>query len=355
MEVNKLRSGGFTFCGIDISKFGLEYAPENKDTYVWNTNGFDIEEQSFAGHDGGYFYGSTLKPKIITIRCFYEQKHINSGLMSRINSFFRIGKTGKLVFEHRPWVYYMATVTNINYDTMYSYLNGLVIIQMKVYNPFALTDYTCISEDYRKQMYRNSAFLNTDPTTEREITLLGGTSEYSGILLYNAGTERADVTIDVGGKIGDHLLIQNLTNGTECKFIKLEQGGSSNFVRLDGQTGNCYWVNNHVPAFLVHDHGFITLDPAYPIERDIEIEVSGSSVVVNRDLTEDIIGKYIMIDGTPYKITAYIDENTFTIDGSIDELTDNKANIITMNEIKITTLGDNEDVYIALNFKSTFS
>ena len=28
-------AGGFTFCGVDCEKLGLEYTPENKETYVY--------------------------------------------------------------------------------------------------------------------------------------------------------------------------------------------------------------------------------------------------------------------------------------------------------------------------------
>ena len=129
--------GGFSFCGIDIADLGIEYAPENKDTYVYRPSKSNVYEETFDGHDGGYFFGSSKQPKEFVLRCYYEDKHIARGLMARIYDLFRVGQSGKLIFSQRPWCYYYATVTDFDDSTMYNYMNGLFVITMKAYYPFA--------------------------------------------------------------------------------------------------------------------------------------------------------------------------------------------------------------------------
>ena len=103
--------GGFSFCGTDIAELGLEYVPDNANTYVWAGSTYKVHEQAFDGHDGGYFYGTTTAAKPFTLRCIYQETHINEGILTKVESFFRKGKSGRLVFKNRPWVYYVATVT----------------------------------------------------------------------------------------------------------------------------------------------------------------------------------------------------------------------------------------------------
>lgn len=58
--------GGFSFCGTDIADLGLEYVPETANTYVFAGSDYKIHEQVFDGHHGGYYYGSTVSPKVFT-------------------------------------------------------------------------------------------------------------------------------------------------------------------------------------------------------------------------------------------------------------------------------------------------
>lgn len=56
-------AGGFSFCGVDIAKYGLYYAPEDENTYVYGSGEYATHDETFDGHDGGYWYGTTLQPK----------------------------------------------------------------------------------------------------------------------------------------------------------------------------------------------------------------------------------------------------------------------------------------------------
>jgi hypothetical protein len=87
--------GGFTFCGTDIHTLGLEYAPDNAHTYVYSKSPAKVHELDYDAHDGGYFYGTSTAPKVFSLRCYFEEKHINEGVLTRIEQFFTPGRTGK--------------------------------------------------------------------------------------------------------------------------------------------------------------------------------------------------------------------------------------------------------------------
>ncbi len=140
-------TGGFTFDGIDIADLGLEYVPDNQNTYVYKPSQWNMNEESFDGHDGGYFYGTTVKPKDFTLRCIYEDSHVNSGGMTRLFHAFKRGRTGRLIFAKRPWCWYVTTVVSVDISQMTNYMNGVVTINMRAYYPFARTDKTYITDE----------------------------------------------------------------------------------------------------------------------------------------------------------------------------------------------------------------
>ena len=149
----------FTFNGVSCEDLGLTYVPEKQDMYVWNPTKHTIHEQRFDGHPGGYFYGSTPNWKDFVVRCFYEpfmstwdeetdsvkydtnlDTYIMNGLFYKVTNTFPIGKTGKLVFSNRNWIYYNATVVNIDLSRIHGEDTGMITITFRAYYPFGLSD-----------------------------------------------------------------------------------------------------------------------------------------------------------------------------------------------------------------------
>lgn len=123
------------FDGVDIEDIGLEYAPDNRNTQVYNPADWAVHEQSFDGYNGGYFFGTTVKPKTFTLRCFYEDSHVSDGIMTKVWRTFKRGRTGRLVFKNRPWLWYNATVVDVDATNMLNYKNGIVTITLRAYYP----------------------------------------------------------------------------------------------------------------------------------------------------------------------------------------------------------------------------
>lgn len=297
--------GGFSFKGMDIASLSLHYVPEREDTYVYRPTETSVHEEIFDGHDGGYFYGVTKQPKEFNLRCYFESKHINKGVMEKIRWLFKKGTSGQLVFETRPWCYYYATVIELDDKEIFNYENGIIKVTMKAYYPFARSDLmiyepnwlnyydviesTAFLESYDMMPVTNLLQLNEGPTAYLPVPATGLSFE-----LYNPGTEYADVGIEIAGEAPEGITIKNLTTNEECKFVALtdaETTDQNRFVYLDGINGKCVLqtinpnTGNVISSslnYLYHDHGFIRLAPDYPAKRVyISRQPSGANYTIN--------------------------------------------------------------------------
>lgn len=338
--------GGFTFCGVDIADLGLEYAPDNMNMYVFRSGEFKINEQTFDGHHGGYFYGSTVSPKTFTLRCYFEAQHINMGIMARINKLFCRGRSGRLVFAKRPWVWYMATVTNTVSAQFTNYENGVIDIQMKAYYPFGRYDHLSLQpgDEADAVLLGNSALLPESITPSAYAIADGAEMTATAtLLLYNGGTERAPVAIEIAGDVGEGVLIANATTNQTCRFVAMTKALTSDtgkYVISDGMNGKTVITNGSTGelAFLYHDYGFIELEPAFPILRDLSVSYTADSASVECDSDAFIgqTGKHLYLDGQWRKIVAVYDSRHASVLPAPSSTGNSKTPIVTMNEIVIT-------------------
>ena len=346
--------GGFTFCGVDIEDIGLNYAPENKDTYVYSPGVENVHEETFEGHNGGYVYGAYKEPKEFILRCYYEDEHVSHGVMAKAHSLFKVGKSGLLVFKRRPWCYYYATVTNINHDEMYNYQNGLIVITMKAYYPYArgveingrmlCNLYT---DPYHDEIMANTALLDKEDQVPNTSFTSPPVSP-NELILYNPGTERAKVSIVIAGQAGDGVTIYNKTTDQMCRYVAFETSGAE-YIYTDGFSGKTVLNNGSTRelAFLYHDYGFIELEPAYPIMRHIYATYENDTVITTNFLYDDLedyrkewyVGKYIFLGTDWYKIQECTDKHTLTIyprNGVYPTSGKCTTSIVLMNELIVT-------------------
>lgn len=312
--------GGFSFCGVDIENLGLTYVPEMSETYA-PFAGADISVSALneGTMDGGYFYGTTLKPKEFTLRCIFENDDIRNGNLMRIENIFARGKTGRLVFKNHDWIWYTATVTQaVNTDKLTNYMNGFVTIRLTAYYPYGRSDYLYLPEDMDpesklyKDMLFNSAILKQEdmpippassPNTENNAT----------IYVYNPGTETAKCAIQMKhNALKEGVTIENLTTGQKCEVAGLTN--RSKTIVVDGMNGKTvvYESGSVEPAlgFIYHRGGFIDLVPAGNIIRDVEIRKTGANtyeITNSGSIEEDgytyYIGKWIICEGNCMQIT----------------------------------------------------
>ena len=360
--------GGFSFCGVDIADIGLEYAPENKDTYVYKPGEANIHEELFDGHHGGYIYGATRQPKEFILRCFYEDTDISKGIMAKAYNLFKIGKSGKLIFKRRPWCYYYATVTSVDSTDMHSYLNGLFVVTMKAYYPFARgyevnghLMYNTKTDPYHDEVMANTALLDRAEIVPKTMFDLPD----ERVILYNPGTEPADVGIVIAGRAGDGITITNLTNGQSCRYVGFDTAQNEE-ICTDGISGKTikrtYSETSEQKnlAFLYHDYGFIQLEPAFPILRDLIVSYTNNTVTSTNILYHDeeekewYKGKYIALNNTWHKIVECSNKHTLTLldsAGTGSEIT----SVVMMNEIEIKQSDGSEITKISFIYKPTFA
>lgn len=362
----------FSFCGVDVEDIGLEYAPDIKDTYVYAPAITDIHEETFEGHNGGYFYGANKQPKEFTLRCFFEEKHISRGLMAKVFDLFRVGNQGQLIFRQRPWCYYYATVTaNPDLSEVSNYLNGVITIKMKAYYPYArgievngrlLSNLR--TDPHHKDVMQNTALLDRDymvPNTQLTTPITQQTS----VLLYNPGTERAKVDIVISGSAGDGVTIANNTTRQSCRYVAFNTNNNE-YIYTDGISGKTIINDDGIErmAFLYHDYGFIELEPAFPILRSIYATCNGNTVTTTNILfdkeaeKEWYVGKYIFIgdeNGSWHKIIQCQDKYTLIISTTASQATPCYSCIVPMNEITITPTQGSSLSRLSFIYKPTFA
>jgi len=333
--------GGFSFCGTDIAKLGLEYVPMLNDTYVFAGSAYDVHQESFDAHHGGYFYGTTVQPKDFVLRCFYEDKHIAHGTLSTIEGFFRRGKTGRLIFSTMPWLWYTATVVDIDMSDIRNYRNGFVTITLRAFYPFARHDHISLNSTNINMPYirENSGLMDEGITPPSMFTNV--TSDRS-ILLYNGGSDYASVAIELAGDAGEGVIIANHTTNQEARFIAFTVQETSNAGKyivsdsLNGKTVLTDGTTSHLNC-LYHDYGFINLAPSFPIDREISFTCTNGSTLLQTQekASDEWLNKFIYIDNSWRKITD-IRSNGVVISSASSSSGVIQSDIVTMNEIDVS-------------------
>ena len=365
-------TGGFSFCGVDIKDLGLGYAPENEQTYVYRPAEINIHEETFDGHDGGYFYGITRQPKEFNLRCFFEDKVIDQGFLERVYNLFRLGRSGKLVFSRRPWCYYYATVTSIPHPELYDFRDGLITITMKAYYPFARSDeiyYTKNSIDFDLAM--KSTALLEKKSMSPAVTFQSLTSRTEFVLL-NPGTEETPVTIIASGNSGDGIIIRNKTTNQECHLVVMGKADTTDLdkaVQVNGMTGETkliYMDNTSTPpvpdlsrasspAYFYHDSGFISLAPAYPAIRNIFTQSAEDDVLTLVNILHDnVVGQYIYTNNKWHKIIGQ-DGKTLQLDENITFTRSERTMIVKMNELEIVPDNTMSIDYLSFVYKPAYA
>lgn len=385
-------NGGFSFCGVDIAKIGLEYAPEIEDTYVYKTSKARIHEETYDGHDGGYYYGSSREPKEFILRCIFEEEEIDRGLMAKVYHLFKEGKTGRLIFSRRPWCYYYATVTDLDTTGITNYLNGVIKITMKAYYPFARADtmVTAKNDDDYYRIRENTAFFENEAMVPPvEYCKTEPITKPTDIILANPGTELAHVGIEIAGDVGKGVIITNHTTNQTCKFVAMSESefdGNLSFVYLDGMNGKCSAVKDGFSSlsFLYHDEGFIQLAPGFPMRRNVLASVSGNEVKIINNLYDrnsgdtrenaeaHLKGKFIWLSGAWHEITGvgkkdfestyrtptderYQNQHLIYISDELEQTLTESTCICQLNKITIEPVSTMKLTRLKFVYKPTFS
>lgn len=384
--------GGFSFCGVDIDTLGIEYAPQLTDVYTFGLADTSVQEETYPAHTGGYYYGNTVLPKEFSLRCYFEGHHINHGLIDKILNFFYVGRTGKLVFKNRDWMWYVATITEAPQLDLTNYRNGTVTIEMKAYYPYARTDifYANPNFDYKSLTEKtedcsgvagfaydrsvsiqtqdgrslvNAAFVDADKMPKIKFTASDFPSGtlVKNILLYNAGTAPADIAVVIAGEAGsDGVRIFNMNTNQEMKlvgFTKASTTSVSKYVVCDSISKKTVVTDGTTPVmnFAMHDYGFLSLAPANPSpEFQITYQAGSKIVACDGHFSENDVGRYIFQDPSWYKIVSVEDASHATLDQTIDANATRTGRICTLNNMIVYASSDTVIDKLEFIYKHTF-
>lgn len=376
------KKGGFSFCGVNIKYLDLEYAPEKEDTYVYAPGKANVHDETFDGHNGGYFYGVTKEPKEFKLRCYFENEAIDRGIMAQMYDLFRAGRSGQLIFDRRPWCAYYATVTEVPTIELSNYKNGMVTINMKAYYPYARSVLRNTDEmvndpktafyvnttdpDYSEIMLNTGLFDNKKYIPQMSFVPKDGATSISVMdpfILSNPGTEYASVGIYCAGQAPDGIVITNKTTGQQCKLVAFTAEKTSDdhkYIYIDGISGKTTLENEDgTPgklAFLYHDSGFIDLAPCFPVYRNLYARYTGDkNVTITNKIFADVEGKYIFLNKKWHKIESKVDDNTLVLKTNVGASGIDQTIIAPMNELIVMPISSMALTKISFVYKPTFA
>lgn len=383
--------GGFSFCGTDIADIGLHYAPELQDTYIYAPGETNIHDETFEGHNGGYFYGASKSPKTMVLRCYFEEKFIERGIMARVYNLFRTGKQGKLIFRRRPWCYYYATVVDCAPEYT-NYMNGIIKITMKAYYPYARSDKLYCEKtdaDFFNVM-ENTAMPEEGrmvPGTEicnisHHLQLTPG-NPIRTVYLLNPGTERAQVGIYIQGSSESGFTITNENTNQTVKFVALDASKQIYFDGMNGKTvvkGDTDIIN-----MMYHDSGSIELEPSYPAVRNLYLREPISNGVAKfasplydpanpqydtyshegiESIRDLYVGRYLFANANWWPILDIQNISTLTVGSALPGNhvnsafaadTKPKAFVATLNKLTIRSIVNTDLSKLTFTYKATFA
>lgn len=262
------------------------------------------------------------------MNCYFEDQ-TEERIEEIINWFYR-ARTGRLVFDDRPFVYYTATVSSILEGSLYNTKDATLTIKMEAFDPFGKMLYKDLDSADSEKAQKTTGMVYREQMPK--ISTKPG--EY---LLYNPGTEMADTIIRIAGTAPNGVLIENRTTGEICRIVSLPS--SPDELVLDSEEGDVYLMSNaDGHNFEFHDEGFIRLAPCVPYQRSITVSfASGSNVVafVAGAITQDNIGQYLLINSQWYRIIAVKDDTSAVINKHLEADGQAICMLATMNEISV--------------------
>lgn len=321
--------------------------------------------------------------------------------MTKILNFYKRGRTGRLVFDKRPWVWYNATVTDVDISQMMNYRNGLVVITMKAYYPFGRSDITHIPEESYESKYEiadleaNSALMpGMEWDTTQDFAAEQPITEQESFLLYNPGTERAAAAIRIQGDLSEGVRIYNKQTGQMCVISGLntlsgEHAGKT--LVIDSLSGKVLLTTPGSDTveygFLYHDNGFIDVDSNYPAYRDIVIkgvpaeEGEPQTLTTDAVFIDDVVGRYVTFveRGSSTSLLGYsivgqarlntvpsdeivaakilaVNDDKLTIDHRLESIVNDATDIAFYNEIIVSPIGTEMNITsLVFDYKPTYN
>lgn len=262
---------GFTYNGVHCSAYKVDYIPNAEDRWFADPE-FDVYSTDVSWKNGGYYYGSSVKVRNMTLKCYFEE--ITIAEREDIRKWLHRKTSGRLVFDDKPFVYWNVRPAKVTPGAIYNDLgkySGTFTITFLAEDPFGyLTRKANNGEDDGGEDYSNlidQSQMPAAPTTS-DVTFQ----------VYNPGTEECGMSMKLVGTCDHPIEFLNETNRTRCIIRELP---SNNLIlEIDGDTGNFRVRLNDAATtydngFAYHDRGIVRLDPLMNSIRIMEQNDNG--------------------------------------------------------------------------------
>lgn len=329
---------GFSYNGKHIREFGCEYIPNETERW-FDSPDFTIYESTDVPRDGGYYYGNNAKVRTFQLPCFFED--ITLATREAIRRWFDRNTEGELIFDDRPFAAYHVRPTKIVSGKIYAVYNpvsgeevysGTMTITLTAYDPYGYLRYDAYEQfdDDGATQYCGMLAQSMMPPSP--------TVSSRSFLMYNPGTQRCNTVFQIGGTAANGLTITNETNGSTCEILSLPSTG---YLEIDSRLGAVTWVHGTARdlAFSRHGEGFIVLEPYMAFDDKATVKYTAGSTsaeILYTTTPENLVGKYLYIDGAWNKVLSVTDEGVATMQNAAAHDGIAEAKAVTMNEITIT-------------------
>ena len=312
---------GFSYNGVHCEDLGLYYAPDAT-ARMLSTPSYKPTTQAVTAHPGAYWYGNTVEARSFSLECYYEDATVAQ--TEEILQWVDRNSFGKLVFDDRPYVYYLVRPSKAPSGKRYVghyactspnelVYSGTISLEFTAYDPFGyMTETTCL--DWTDDAVKATGVLIESMMPTNSATL-------GNHLIYNPGTEATPLRITIAGSAPNGLSITNYSTGEVCSLVSLP---ANDELVIDGATGFIALKSNHNPAFAYHNDGYIHLAPCVPYHRDMTISwTNGSMDIVSEDglFRKRDEGSFVYIGGTWYKIAHISNENQARVNVNVSAAT----------------------------------
>ena len=334
----------FTFCGKHCEDdMKVRYAPTAAERGGFFAK-LGIASTEYSSRDGGMYHGTTRKPLEFGLPCFYEE--ISRAEKERILRWLAPGKRGQLVFDDRPYCYYDVVIgaemkieeypASTADGMRYSGIFNVVFI---AYDPKArLFDKSIVFGD-TTGAYGETGLIPEDMMPKAPAV------DAESFLLYNPGTENTGLVLKVAGDTGEegYVSFVNESTGQTCTLMYLTDELTTNagmWVEADGEKMEVRWagaVTSEID-YRYHDDGYLMLEPADPIDKDIVVSyVAGDGAVTCTEaaFTEEMEGMYIFLHGDWRLITLVRNPMEMEVAWTADATSNENTVIAHLNKILV--------------------
>ena len=336
---------GFTQNGIHSSEMKVYWTPDAAERGDFFSE-YEILDMERSWIPGGEYFHTRVTSKKIELECYYEQ--VTLAEREKILKWLDRRTSGKLIFDNRPYAAYFVRPSKkiefkdyLQTDMSKKLYSGTFTITFTAYNPFAeLLWETADGHEDDEWAMVETGLLKSEQMPPAVST------EDTTCLIYNPGTETGHSIIRFAGKTGSsNFEIYNGATGDKCVIRNGFETADGEHYELHSETGRAFRVNNGFETldFAFHDEGYITFAPCDVVEREILVNATAGSRMIQspeHEFKEDMQGQYIWIDGE-WKYISQATGSEMQVNTPIgNNVSGAKAIVTNMNFITITKASD---------------